>query len=67
MPEVMPDHVIVMTEESGAGATEDRVYWECSCGRSGSAASWTVDLAVDRHIPEGETRAYRTRAGGAWS
>jgi hypothetical protein len=31
---------------------DERSYWECSCGRSGSAASWRVDIASDKHIVE---------------
>lgn len=63
MSAVMADHVIVMSED----VDNDRVYWECSCGHAGSAASWTVDLAAEKHIGERETVAFRSRGGGAWS
>ncbi len=56
------DHVIVMTE-----LENDRVRWECSCGPAGSAASWTVDIAAEKHVKPGETVAHRTSGGGAWS
>jgi hypothetical protein len=62
MPNVMPDHVIVMTED----ADGERTSWECSCGRAGSAASFKVDLEAERHVSEGESVAHRTAGGGAW-
>lgn len=38
---------------------DERCYWECSCGSSGSAPAWKVDLASDKHIKYdiGETRS----------
>lgn len=32
------------------------VFWECSCGRSGTVIeSWdVVDVAASAHVPEGE-------------
>jgi len=33
---------------------DERTAWECSCGRSGSAADWKVDEASDRHIREAD-------------
>jgi hypothetical protein len=57
------DHVIEMSED----VDNDRAYWECSCSSAGSASTWTVDVAAEKHIAEGETVVYRTRGGGAWS
>jgi len=34
----------------------DRSYWECSCGAGGSASTFKVDIASDRHIKEGDSR-----------
>jgi hypothetical protein len=34
----------------------ERAFWECSCGASGTAPNYTVDLASDRHIPKDEMR-----------
>jgi hypothetical protein len=60
---IQADHVIEMSED----ADNDRVYWECSCGHGGSAASWKVDVAAEMHVAEGESVAYRTRGREAWS
>lgn len=35
--------------------------WECSCGRSGSAAIWNVDGAAARHVGEGESAVHTSR------
>ena len=43
----MTEHVVQMED-----LDDERTMWECSCGRSGSAASWKVDVASDRHIQE---------------
>ena len=55
----MTEHVIQMQD-----IDDERTAWECSCGRGGSAASWDVDEASDRHIPEGEGRADRYPGNG---
>lgn len=34
----------------------NRSYWECSCGKGGSAEDDRVDIASDKHIKPGETR-----------
>lgn len=34
----------------------ERGRWECSCGMAGSAPVENVDLASDRHIPDGDGR-----------
>lgn len=39
----------------------DRAYWECSCGHAGSTDAWRVDIASDKHIPEGERRIDTSR------
>lgn len=38
-----------------------RVWWECSCGHSGSAPAHRADEASDRHIPEGDFRIDTSR------
>ena len=40
----MTEHRITVDSE------EDRAYWECDCGRSGSCAEYRVDLKSDEHI-----------------
>lgn len=41
---------------------QNRQYWECSCGRSGSVGPFLdVQEAAEKHIPEGAPRAYRYR------
>lgn len=50
----MTNHVIT-TEE----IDDDRSAWECSCGHGGSAPTWRVDLASDKHIEAGESRTDR--------
>lgn len=35
---------------------DDRSYWECDCGTSGSASTQKVDIASDKHIPEDDHR-----------
>jgi hypothetical protein len=52
---VSADHIIEMSED----VDNDRTYWECSCGNGGSAASWKVDIAAEKHVAEGESVAYR--------
>jgi len=42
----------IFTEDTG----DERAYWQCSCGTGGSAASWKVDLASDRHIGPNDRR-----------
>lgn len=51
----MAQHIVRMSDTDD----DERTSWECSCGRSGSAATWRVDAASDQHIPEGETRVDR--------
>jgi len=41
----------IYTVDTGA-----RSYWQCSCGVSGSAPSWSVDLHSDRHLERGDRR-----------
>jgi hypothetical protein len=42
--------------------TEDeRDYWECSCGASGSTAEGRGEVAAERHIGPSESRAYTSR------
>jgi len=55
----MTEHIIQMED-----IDDDRTAWECSCGRSGSAASWKVDVASDKHIREGEGRVDRYPGSG---
>lgn len=31
----------------------ERAYWECDCGSSGSCMTFNVDIAADRHIDYG--------------
>ena len=50
----MTEHIIQMEE-----IDDERTAWECSCGRGGSAASWNVDVASDRHIPAEDRRTDR--------
>ena len=38
---------------------EDRPYWQCDCGLSGSAPSDLVEIAAERHIKDGEPVSYR--------
>jgi len=45
-------------------AEPERAFWECSCGASGTAPNYTVDLASDRHIPEGDMRVDTNRPLG---
>lgn len=40
---------------------ENRSYWECSCGRSGTADSIGIDVVSDWHIPEGHRRVDTNR------
>ena len=51
-------HVIEFTDMGN-----DRTSWECDCGRAGSAADWKVEEAAEKHIPDGERRAYRSPGG----
>ncbi len=38
-------------------SNDDRHSWECSCGAGGSVSSdRDVDIASDKHIPEGDHR-----------
>lgn len=50
-------HVIEISED----VDNDRSYWECDCGMAGSSPSYKVDLAAEKHIPEGEGASYRYR------
>jgi hypothetical protein len=54
---VVNAHVIEIYEDD-----DDRAYWECDCGRAGSGPSYKVDIAAEKHIPEGELATYRYRA-----
>ena len=50
------DHRVWTSDPDGwAGA--DRVYWECSCGASGSCSEDQAGIASDRHIQPGESRS----------
>jgi len=57
------DHIIEMNED----IDNDRTYWECSCGHGGSAASWKVDVAAEKHVAEGESVAFRARSKDPWA
>jgi hypothetical protein len=48
------EHRIFTEDEDDRG----RSYWECSCGTSGSAPAYSVDVASDKHIKydQGEGR-----------
>jgi len=42
------------------GGTDDvRTSWECSCGSAGSAPTYRVEEAAEKHIPDGAQVAYR--------
>jgi hypothetical protein len=56
-----PKHTIEISEDVGS----DRATWECDCGHAGSCASYKVDLAAEKHVPDGAAVAYRYSAGGA--
>lgn len=45
----------------------DRSYWECDCGMAGSCASYKVDFAAEKHVPEGAIVVWRSRgvSGGS--
>ena len=45
---------------------DERCHWECDCGTSGSAASWKVDLASDRHVDH-ERGDIRIDVYGGWN
>lgn len=49
------DHKVFIETE------DERDYWECSCGRSGSTTEGRGYLASDQHIKFGETRADTNR------
>lgn len=51
----MAQHIVKMFDTDD----DERTAWECSCGRGGSAATWKVDEASDKHIREGESRVDR--------
>ena len=58
-------HVPVATPTTHRVYTEyedERGYWECSCGHGGSASADRVELASDKHIPEGDRRIDTTRS-----
>jgi hypothetical protein len=57
----IPTEHRIHTEHEG-----ERAYWECSCGRGGSAEWDRVDLASDKHIPEGDRRVDTTRPFDLW-
>lgn len=50
----MTEHKIYTEEIEDSDG--ERSYWECSCGAGGSAATYKVDIASDRHIKEEDTR-----------
>lgn len=54
-------HVIEIHED----VDNDRSYWNCDCGIGGSCPSYKVDIAAEKHIPEGELVSYRYPAGDA--
>lgn len=51
------EHTIEIDED----VDNDRSYWMCDCGRAGSCDSYKVDIAAEKHIPEGEPVVYRHR------
>ena len=56
----MTEHIIQMEE-----IDDERTHWECSCGRGGTAASWKVDIASDKHIQDaGDSRTDRYPGSG---
>lgn len=57
-PTTRRDHTVSTDHRIYTGDPDDdeRVYWECSCGTSGSCRADQADLASDRHIRPGETR-----------
>lgn len=55
-----PKHTIEIVEIS-----DERSSWECDCGRAGSADTFTVDIAAEKHVPEGHQVVHRYPAGGA--
>lgn len=53
----MPDHVI---ETDGHDTNDNRAYWECDCGASGSCPiDYDVGIAAERHVKDGESVSYR--------
>lgn len=55
-------HTIELTEEPET----ERTLWECGCGNSGSAPSYRVEEAAEKHVPEGIQVVYRYPARGEW-
>jgi hypothetical protein len=53
------DHKIEMHEIAD---DDERLYWECSCGHAGTALAYRAEQRAEKHIPEGETWLYRSRA-----
>lgn len=51
-------HVIEFEEDP----VTDRTSWECDCGHGGSAPSHRADLAMEKHVNEGEPVSYRYQA-----
>ncbi len=52
-------HVIEIYE-----INKDRSGWDCDCGASGSASTWDVDVAAEKHVKPGESVSYRHVVGG---
>jgi hypothetical protein len=50
-------HVIEMWESG------DRDYWECDCGRSGSARAGDGEFAAEKHVAKGDQVSYRHSGG----
>lgn len=46
-------HVVQVASE-WAERGEERTYWECSCGRSGTSASYRWETHSDKHIDYGK-------------
>lgn len=52
------DHTIFVEEYDDG--TDDRIGWECSCGRGGSYSSY-ASPQEDKHVPVGESIVYISR------
>lgn len=54
----MAERHIIETEDD---VDNDRSYWQCDCGAAGSCATYKVDFAAEKHVPEGAFVAWRSR------